>query len=248
MIISHEHQYLFIEIPHTGSTAISAELRDLYGGESILKKHAMYQEFLQIASPAERGYFTFAGIRNPLDEAVTLYAKYKSNHDGRYTNAKKVASSLTGRSLEHFQMVHEEGADFASYFRRVYRLPYSSIGALAYPHCDYLIRFENLADDFAAALQQIGLTPLRPLPQRNKTRRDADFRTFYTPEIIPHAQRIFGPYMQQWRYNFPPDWPVREPSTADRLRFQLTNLIRNFYWKHIRWSPRFYGKLARRFR
>lgn len=36
MIISHEHKYLFIEIPLTASWAVRKELCEFYGGEAIL--------------------------------------------------------------------------------------------------------------------------------------------------------------------------------------------------------------------
>lgn len=36
MVISHKYKHLFIEVPSTASTAISAELREHYGGELIL--------------------------------------------------------------------------------------------------------------------------------------------------------------------------------------------------------------------
>src|SRR5262245_27774439 len=80
MVISHKHRYLFVEIPNTGSTAISAELRRHYDGEPVLHKHATYGEFLRLASRDQRTYFVFGTVRNPLDLAVTEYFKLKTNH------------------------------------------------------------------------------------------------------------------------------------------------------------------------
>ena len=54
MIISHKYKYLFIETPHTGSTAISNELQENYDGQRILHKHAYYFEFARQASEEER--------------------------------------------------------------------------------------------------------------------------------------------------------------------------------------------------
>jgi hypothetical protein len=65
MIISHRHRYVFVEVPRTGSTAVSAELRENYDGHEILRKHASYRDFLRVASEEERGYFTFSAVRNP---------------------------------------------------------------------------------------------------------------------------------------------------------------------------------------
>ena len=49
MIISEKNKYLFLELPRTGSTAISKELRDHYDGKRILRKHSLYHEFKKIA-------------------------------------------------------------------------------------------------------------------------------------------------------------------------------------------------------
>ncbi len=44
MIISHKYKYLFIELPRTGTTAISKELRERYAGELIYEKHTKYEK------------------------------------------------------------------------------------------------------------------------------------------------------------------------------------------------------------
>ena len=71
MMISHQHRYVYIEVPRTGSSAVRRELREMYDAEPILRKHATYRDFLRQASADEKTYFAFSGIRNPLDVAVT---------------------------------------------------------------------------------------------------------------------------------------------------------------------------------
>ena len=89
MIISDEHKYVFVELPFTASTAISRELWEHYGGRRVLRKHSSYREFLKYASPEQRAYFVFSGMRNPLDEAVSLYVKLRTNHRNNYTKPMK---------------------------------------------------------------------------------------------------------------------------------------------------------------
>lgn len=50
MVISHKYEYLFVELPRTGTTAIHNELLEKYDGQGILSKHANYRDFLKIAS------------------------------------------------------------------------------------------------------------------------------------------------------------------------------------------------------
>ena len=71
MILSDEHRYLFVELPHTGTTAISRELQEHYGGRPILIKHARYHQFRKIATREQKSYFVFSCIRNPAEEAVS---------------------------------------------------------------------------------------------------------------------------------------------------------------------------------
>jgi hypothetical protein len=73
MVISHTYKYLFVELPHTASTAIHQELCENYEGIPIIRKHAPYHEFIRIATAEEKVYFVLSGIRNPLDEAVSIY-------------------------------------------------------------------------------------------------------------------------------------------------------------------------------
>jgi len=42
-------------------------------------------DFLAVASPEQRGYFVFTAIRNPLDDAVSDYFKYLTDHRARYS-------------------------------------------------------------------------------------------------------------------------------------------------------------------
>jgi hypothetical protein len=168
MIISHRHKYVFVELPHTGSTAISAELPEVYEGSKILRKHARYSEFLRTASPAERKYFAFSCIRNPLDVAASVYFRDKTDHRGRYSEPRGV---VTKRDIALFRFVERTGADFSAYFRHAYRrpIPYDNFSNEAHRRLDFVMRFENLQEDFARALRQIGIEPQRPLPVVNMT-------------------------------------------------------------------------------
>lgn len=238
MIISHQHKYLFVELPRTASTAISKELRQLYHGEPILRKHATYNDFLKQASPDERGYFVFSGMRNPLDHAVSLYFKYKTDHKHKFTDQEKIARrrGIVNRvAMMKYHFVTQHEADFPTYFRRFYKIPYNDWSNLAHRKFDYVIRYEHLQDDFATVLRLIGIEQQRPLPVVNKTGgKSRDFTTYYTPSTIARAKRVFGPYMKQWGYEFPPEWGVTSVPWWNQLEFEVFNLFRSVYWRHLR--------------
>ena len=244
MIISHKHKYLFIELPHTGTTAISRELRLHYDGQQILRKHGHYHEFLRVAKPEEKEYFVFSGIRNPLDEAVSLYFKYKTDHHTRFSRPSP-KSTVTRRDLERFKFVRDTNASFADYFKRFYRFPYSNWSTISHRDFDCVIRFENLADDFVMALRLMGIQPVRPLPVVNKTMEKKHYLEYFTPEIIPSARWIFGPYLKEWGYSLPPEWGKEGVPALAIAQYRALNLVRSFYWRRIRWSQGLVGRCFR---
>jgi hypothetical protein len=240
MIISHRHRYVFVEVPRTGSTAVSAELRENYEGLAILRKHATYRDFLRTASEEERGYFTFSAVRNPLDVAVTRYVRLKDDVQELYRDPRKVAvrNSLASRVERRIHAwVQRTDADFDSFLRRWYLVPYDTWTTLDQRRMNAVMRFESLPADFDATLRRIGITPIRELPVRNATPgKDRAWEAQYTPGARRRAIWIFGPYMEHWGYAFPESWgSVRIPWWS-RVLYRLAHFFRSFYWTHVRFA------------
>jgi hypothetical protein len=245
MIISHKHRYLFVELPRTGSTAVRHELRELYDGEPILHKHATYEEFVAVASEDEKRYFVFSSIRNPLDDAVSRYFKFRTDHKQRYTDPARRPKHkpLVNRLLDDsaFRFVGRGRTEFGSFLRRYYPLPFATWASLSHDRFDFVMRFERLADDFAEALRRIGIEPLRPLPVANQTgQRDRDFASYYDAGAQRHARRVFGPYMRRWGYAFPAEWGLEPPTRWHELQYAVVDSIGRLYWRHLR--PRVVGR------
>lgn len=238
MIISHKHKYVFVEFPRTGTTSVSRELCQQYAGIRILRKHSTYQEFLKVASPEEKDYFVFTCIRNPLDDAVSHFFKLKTDHRERYTHPEKARN--TKRLAERmdaylYGRIHRHNMDFPTFFRKFYVIPYNNWSSMAIKRYNYVMRFENLQVDFTNALKRIGIEPVRPLPYRNvTTERKREFWTYYTPEIIPRARRIFGPFMKQWGYEFPEAWGDQSISWWNQVEFDFFTFWRRLYWGTLR--------------
>jgi hypothetical protein len=216
MIISHEHRYVFVELPRTGCTAVGKELIESYDGERILAKHSMYRDFLKQASTEEKGFFAFSSIRNPLDDAVSGYFKLKSDHHGRFSdpvrrryrvgNRGADAVRSTGlnargsrparrtvgerRDNRRFEYIDETGCSFAEYFMRYYRVPYDTWSTVNHGAMRQLIRFEQLEEDFERVLVDgLGLELRRPLPVRNRTDAKAAGSTSFLDYYTPETRR-----------------------------------------------------------
>ncbi len=236
MIISHKNRFLFIEVPRTGSTAISKELCELYGGESILRKHAQYNEFLRIANDEEKKYFVFQGNRNPLDDVVSSYFKLKNNHDGNFTNPRLFRSNggwIDKNHLKRFAFVQKNNADFPTYFRKYYkaqylklRVPYFSTYDWPGRQISYIVRFERLNEDFESVVRAFGLQPKRPLPIENKTQhRGNDCYQYYPRDLYTRVVSIFGPYMKKWDYEVPESWGQISIPIISQLKFRLVEKL-----------------------
>jgi hypothetical protein len=240
MIISDRHSYVFVQLPHTGSTAIGAELCEHYGGTRVLYKHSTYEDFLRVATDRERGYFCFSCIRNPMDTVVSLYFRYRSNHRDDFTDPERIGrKSWMLRSLDQhkYRYVHEQGVEFSSFFLRYYRLPYDNWSRLSHHRMDLVLRFESLREDFARLLAALGIEAVCPLPVANATHlRDGDFLSYYDESALARASRVFGPFLKRWGYPKLPDSPGSALSgrLAD-LEYQALAPARLFYWRHLRY-------------
>lgn len=240
MIISHRYRYVFVEVPRTGSTAISAELREHYDGHAVLRKHATYRDFLRVASREERSYFTFSAVRNPLDVAVTRYIRLKDDVQELYRDPRKVAqrNSLASRLERRIHAwVQRTDADFTSFLKRWYLVPYDTWTTLDDAKMSAIIRFESLSSDFAATLRKLGIEPIRELPVRNATPgKDRAWEALYSPAATRRAVWVFGPYMERWGYRFPESWGAVRVPWWSRVLYRIAHMVRIFYWTRIRFA------------
>jgi hypothetical protein len=247
MIISHTYRYLFVEIPLTASWAIHHELVDYYGGISILHKHASFPEFERIAEAGEANYFVFATVRHPLDVVVSQYVKLRTDHREAFTSPEAIrALKVDSADIKKREFIMTEDAAFEAYFRRYHRWPFNSILQLSADRLDFVIRYENLQEDFSGVLQRLGIEQVRPVPVVNKTQgRQPDWQSYYTPEIVEQAKKSFGPFMEAWGYTFPPEWGDYTPNWRDRAVYRIFDRAQEVYWRYLRYHEGTAGKVAR---
>ncbi|CAN5725100.1 hypothetical protein BH24CHL8_BH24CHL8_03310 [soil metagenome] len=213
-ILSRELGLLFIQTPHTGSTAIGKLLREGFGGIRIptapesgagggdgTLKHATLAELLaggHISAEDRAGFVVAAGVRHPWDHVVTVFMRARSgqgNWQGRRTQP---------RDLRFEPWVR---ARYAPSWRQ--RLKGQS------PHrpkdyisgVDHIIRYEHLQEDFDALLRRAGATPVE-VPKVNVTVAKEEtarhWSTYYSPASRAIVAEAYRDWIERFGYRFEP--------------------------------------------
>jgi len=238
MIISHKYKFLFIGLPFSASSAISKELHLEYEGEPLLRKHSLYHEFKKVATKEEQEYFVFAVLRNPMEIAITVYEKMKANAKGNFTNPKLFAENgghITKKHRARFNFIHKNNASFQQYFLRFFTKPYDNLSSMTLDNCDFVIRYENIAEDYFSALKRAGIETPKPLPVANKTAgKKQDILGYYTDDIKKKAIFVFGPFMRKYNYAFPVSWGNVRISFFSRIFFKLISLFMRINQKYFK--------------
>ena len=248
MIFSDKHRYLFIETPHTGSTAISAELRELYAGESILKKHSSFYDFRAHVGRDAENFFIFAAVRNPIDEAASVFLKLKYNHKGNYTNQDKALGRggwVSARQRRAFQDVLRHGS-FNRFLLHFYKLPFTSAINVNRSFCDRILRFETLQTDFSSTLKSLGIEAKRPLPVLNSTANTDEKEQLVSAVEQTLYNATFGAFMQEWGYRLP-NGDAPQVSFRGRFSYESAKLARTALARYERVLPDYAVRAARNF-
>ena len=243
MIISHKHKYIFVELPQTASSAIAKELKTNYDGHEILFKHALYStDFLKKATAEEKTFKVISGLRNPMDICVSNYFKFKTDHENRYSQPKLMKHGFLRKyimrwwNVRQYKSIIEKGENFEDFFMRAYSFPYASWSIIEHKRMDYIIRFENLNNDFAEALKIIGVEKVRDIPVANKTAdKTKTFWEYYESDKAKRrAKYIFGPYLKRWDYDFPESWNNIKVPRYSFVMYKCINVARIVFWKYLR--------------
>lgn len=217
MIICEDHKLLFVQVPQTGSSAIGAELCELYGGRSVLTKHAGVEHAVRRLPLDIAAYTVVSGVRNPLDQAVSSFFKTLNDQAPMAPAQRRRWLGSTSGQRSAWLSGHQD-VDFSDFFLRFHKWPHSPRWLASQRRSHVVIRFERIQEGFSSALELVGVSPQRPLPLLNKTQRPgSDFVSHYSRPAQARALTIFAGFMKEWGYEFPAGW-VRGPDDHLRLR------------------------------
>lgn len=199
-MINHEKRFIFIRVPRTGSTSLSAYLSGIKGtingAHQFLSRPTDDQSrpsLLELCAGDAPPYFKFGFVRNPWDWVVSRYFTYSLDYRLRhpfkewvYHYANPVLSAKdVNQSL--FNPLCLQSDWLAS--------PDGKLGV------DFIGRFENLHNDVGKILKRISGPQDKKLPHEQKTLHK-HYSTYYDRESRDLIEKRYNTDISTFNYKF----------------------------------------------
>jgi chondroitin 4-sulfotransferase 11 len=196
-MIDHKNKIIFAHIPKTGGTSVEKLFPEGFGPQ-----HHPLSWFKKQRPHIYKKYFKFSICRNPYDKIVSEY--FWHVHDplnqfkGRFqclsfNEFVKLFFKIDGSFLEFkydgwFEMHFETHRMPQTFFLD----PVSDL--------DFIIRFENLQEDFDIVCEKIAI-PQQQLPHQNKTKHKC-YTEYYDDETREIVTKKYGLDIEYFGYEF----------------------------------------------
>jgi len=200
-MISFQKRFLFVHIPKTAGNSIQSVLRDYSEDEIValrseqdgierfgvrnpkykIKKHSTLAEYqAALGEDRFRSLYKFTCVRNPWDRMVSYY----------FTPTKRVGEW----DRKEFRKVISKALSVVDYLR------FGEAEEKPFGNVDYVMRFENLADDFRSVCATLGI-PTVDLPQYNRSSRE-HYSKYYDDNFREFVRKRFAPEIERFGYTF----------------------------------------------
>lgn len=200
-MISFQKRFLFVHIPKTAGNSIQSVLRDYSDDELValrseqdgverfglrnpkykLKKHSTLAEYRTALGDTEfRSLYKFTCVRNPWDRMISYYftPTQKAEAWDRKKFKKMISSAL---SVADYLQLNKDEKD-----------PFGNV--------DYIMRFENLADDFLTVCAALEISPMT-LPKYNRSNRE-HYSKYYDEELRELVRKRFAAEIERFCHTF----------------------------------------------
>jgi sulfotransferase famil protein len=200
-MISLRKRFLFVHIPKTAGNSIQSVLRDYSEDELValrkeqdgierfglrnpnykIKKHSTLSQYYDALGDQQfRDLYKFTCVRNPWDRMVSYY--FTPTQKPENWNRKKFRETISKAVSvpDYLRLENGEANPFAN--------------------VDCIMRFENLANDFRAVCDAIGISP-PGLPQYNRSNRE-HYSKYYDDELRELVRARFAAEIERFDYKF----------------------------------------------
>jgi hypothetical protein len=200
-MISFKKGFLFVHIPKTAGNSIQSFLRDYSEDQLValrkeqdgverfglrnpnykLRKHSTLREYHDaLGNEQLRKLYKFTCTRNPWDRMVSYY--FTPTQGPESWDRKKFHGIISRAvSIADYLRLKENEAD-----------PFANV--------DYIMRFENLADDFRSVCNQLDISP-GTLPRYNRSTRE-HYSKYYDYELRELVRTRFSADIERFGYTF----------------------------------------------
>jgi Sulfotransferase family len=200
-MISFRKHFLFVHIPKTAGNSIQSVLRDYSEDELValrseqdgverfglrnpkykLKKHSTLAEYRDALGQGQfAGFYKFTCVRNPWDRMVSYYFTPTQN-TAAWDRKKFRTVIVKALPVADFLRLNEHDND-----------PFENV--------NYIMRFENLADDFRTVCTALDISPTN-LPRYNRSNRE-HYSTYYDEELCELVRARFAAEIERFGYTF----------------------------------------------
>jgi len=200
-MISFQKRFLFVHIPKTAGNSIQSILREYSEDELValrdeqdgverfglrnpkykIRKHSTLADYrVALGEDQFDDLYKFTCVRNPWDRMVSYYFTPTQN-TGAWDRKK-------------FRKVIAKALPVADYLRldQDQEDPFANV--------DYIMHFENLADDFRIVCETLGLSPAT-LPQYNRSTRE-HYSKYYDAVLRELVRMRFAAEIERFGYTF----------------------------------------------
>lgn len=214
-MLSLKRNFLFIHIHKTGGNSIHAALlpysddyledlphshlsKDFEVKNSAfpsLRKHSTLQDYKDVlGGETFQQLYKFTCVRNPWKRLISFYF---SPHRGGQAWSRAAFIKMMDIVPSASEMLTIADA--------------TNRNSISH-HLDFVMRYENLSDDFSKVCQQIGLPSIQ-LPHRNKSKRKS-YMDYYDDELLDIVEERYADDIRQFNY-----------SKADFIHGKISNTI-----------------------
>ncbi len=217
MLISYKYKFIFVHIAKTGGTSIRSALNrivlkdpfrwlqmfvnrisDLTSHRAGIKipRHAgivVAKELLPL--DVFNSFFKFAFVRNPWDLQVSSYHHVMRERPHLLKGIKSFDDFLKFKFEEKRPYHYILDASVRPQW-------YSLIDVDGTCLVDFIGRYENLEENFKKVCKKIGLKKPLPLPHKRKSKRDKDYRKYYSDKGAELIAKHFAIDIEKFGYEF----------------------------------------------
>ena len=208
MIISHQHRFVFVAVPKTGTHSVRQALREHLSPEDLeqvglfVDKRFPMEELAAVrhghlslrqvrphlGEDTFRSYFKFAFVRNPFDRFVSYCAFMTRNTDAFARAPRQVMHELLFkvRPLDHIL------------FQPQHALLVGDQGELL---ADDVGRVEQMQESYDRLCARIGI-PSRALDKVNATSPRGDYRRYYDDTLVQGVADLYRRDLELFGYGF----------------------------------------------